>query len=169
MNFIDIIIIIFVLVLCIRGYLRGFVNELFSLLIIGVGLTFAFLFYRPLSGIFLEFLENTDLSLIFSFFSIFILVTLFFIIVRNIIVQFVERMNLTDIDAFLGVIVGLFKGLLICGFILIFLKYHPVLRIDEVIVRSFLYPYLERIILACVSLLPEGIVVSIYRIFGIMV
>ena len=147
MNLIDIIIIIFVIVLCIRGYLKGFVNELFSLLIIGIGLTVAFLLYQPLSQAFGDFIENDDLALILSFFSIFVLVVIFLIIVRNILIQFVERMNLTDIDSFLGLIVGLFKGLIICGAILVFLRYHSVLRIDRAINRSLLYPFLERTVL----------------------
>ena len=88
MNFIDIIIIILVLILCIRGYLKGFINELFSLLIIGVGLVGAFLFYRPLSEVFLEFMESSDVALVLSFFALFILISIFLIIIRNIVVQF---------------------------------------------------------------------------------
>jgi membrane protein required for colicin V production len=115
MNFIDIIIIILVLILCIRGYLKGFINELFSLLIIGVGLVGAFLFYRPLSEVFLEFMESSDVALVLSFFALFILISIFLIIIRNIVVQFVDRLNLTDIDALLGVIVGLLKALVLCA------------------------------------------------------
>jgi membrane protein required for colicin V production len=168
-NFIDFIIIFFILILCIRGYLKGFVNELFSLCILGVGLGLAFYLYRPLGEKFLQFIENTDLALICAFFFIFILVTIFFIIVRNIIVQFVERMNLTDIDSFLGLLIGLFKGLLVAGLVLIFLRNHPVLHLDEAIARSFLYVHLERIIRAIFSLLPERIMIPVYRFLGIVV
>ena len=157
------------LILCIRGYLKGFVNELFSLLILVVGLTLAFVLYRPLGEIFEQFLENSDLALISAFFSVFIMVTIFFIIVRNVIVQLVDRMNMTDIDSFLGLIVGLLKGLLVSGLLLIFLRNHPVMRLDEAIDRSFLYAYLERIILAFISQLPERVVIPVYRVLGIVV
>jgi membrane protein required for colicin V production len=168
-NFIDFIVIFFALILCIRGYLKGFVNELFSLLILVVGLTLAFILYRPLGEIFEQFLENSDLALISAFFSVFIMVTIFFIIVRNVIVQLVDRMNMTDIDSFLGLIVGLLKGLLVSGLLLIFLRNHPVMRLDEAIDRSFLYSYLERIIHAFISLLPERVVIPVYRVLGIVV
>jgi membrane protein required for colicin V production len=168
MNFIDIIIIIIVLILCIRGYLKGFVNELFSLLIIGLGLLGAFLFYRSLSAVFLEFVDNADVALVFSFFALFILISIFLIIIRNVVVQFVDRLNLTDMDALLGVIVGLCKALLLCGVIFVFLRYHPVFRIDESIDRSFIYPYLERFIIAILSLFPGRVSLLLYRVLGIV-
>jgi membrane protein required for colicin V production len=142
MNLIDIIIIIFAIVLCIRGYLRGFINEVFSLLIIICGLIGAFLFYRPLSETFMEFIGSRDLSMILAFFAIFIFITIVLIIIRNMLIRVIDRLNLADIDNILGVVVGLIKGLLICGVILVFLKNHPVFRIDEMIGRSSLFPYL---------------------------
>ena len=168
MNFIDIIILVLVLILCIRGYLKGFINELFSLLIIGLGLLGAFLFYRPLSEVFLEFVDNSDVALVFSFFALFILISIFLIIIRNVIVQFVDRLNLTDMDALLGVIVGLFKALILCGVVFVFLKHHPVFRIDESIERSFIYPYLERVLVAFISIFPGQVSLLLYRILGIV-
>lgn len=168
MNFIDVIIIILVIILCIRGYLKGFVNELFSLLILGLGLFGAFLFYQPLSVVFLEFVDNVDVALVFSFFALFILISIFLIIIRNVIVQFVDRLNLTDIDSLLGVVVGLLKALVLCGVVFVFLRYHPVFRIDESIERSFIYPYLERILIAFLSLFPGRISLLLYSFLGIM-
>jgi membrane protein required for colicin V production len=166
MNFVDILAIILILILCIRGYLKGFVNEIFSLLIIVLGLTGAFILYRPLGTVFLDFIENTDIALVFAFFSIFILITIFLIILRNILVQFIERLNLTDADSILGIIIGLVKGVLLLGIVLVFLKHHPVFRIDELIGRSFFYPYLESLIVSLVSLLPENAALIMGRILG---
>ena len=168
MSFVDIIIIILVLILCIRGYLKGFINELFSLLIIGLGLVGAFLFYRPLSEVFMEFVENRDVALVFSFFALLVLISIFLIVIRNMVAQFVDRLNLSDMDALLGVVVGLLKALMLCGVLFVFLKNHPVFRIDESIERSFIYPYLERILIAFISLFPERISVLLYRILGIV-
>jgi membrane protein required for colicin V production len=167
MNLIDIIIIIFAIVLCIRGYLRGFINEVFSLLIIICGLIGAFLFYRPLSETFMEFIGSRDLSMILAFFAIFIFITIVLIIIRNMLIRVIDRLNLTDIDNILGVVVGLIKGLLICGVILVFLKNHPVFRIDEMIGRSSLFPYLEKIFISLIALLPERIMVFINKVLGI--
>ena len=69
MNIIDLIIIVAVLIFCIKGYLKGFINELFSLLIIILGLIVSFLFYKSLSSVVYTFIENKDLAFIISFLS----------------------------------------------------------------------------------------------------
>ncbi len=166
MNFIDLIIIILVVALCIRGYLKGFINELFSLGIVILGLIGAFLFYRPLSAV-LEGHMNTDLALIISFFIILVAIAIVLIIIRNTVTLMVDRINLTDIDYLLGVIIGFVKGMLLCGFIFIFLKNHPVFNIDVIISKSRLYPLIERLFLSIVSILPITVESFILRILGI--
>jgi len=166
LNFIDLIIIILVVALCIRGYLKGFINELFSLGIVILGLIGAFLFYRPLSAV-LEGHMNTDLALIISFFIILVAIAIVLIIIRNTVTLMVDRINLTDIDYLLGVIIGFVKGMLLCGFIFIFLKNHPVFNIDVIISKSRLYPLIERLFLSIVSILPITVESFILRILGI--
>ncbi len=166
LNFIDLIIIILVVALCIRGYLKGFINELFSLGILILGLTGAFLFYRPLGAVF-ESRMNTDIALIISFFIILVAIAIILIIIRNTVTLMVDRINLTDIDYLLGVIVGFVKGMLLCGFIFIFLKNHPVFNVDVIISKSRLYPLIERLFLSIVSILPITVESFILRILGI--
>jgi membrane protein required for colicin V production len=167
MNFIDVIIIILVVIFCIKGFLRGFLKELFSALIIVLGLVGAFLFYRALNGIMSTLIENDDLSLILSFAAIFVGITILLVIIRNTLLRFVDTLNFSDIDHVLGVVIGLFKGILICGAVLIFLYNHPVLHLDRAIGRSALFPLLARIFTALLSLLPERILSTAYLILGL--
>ena len=167
MNFIDVIIIIVVVIFCIKGFLRGFLKELFSVLIIVVGLIGAFLFYRALNGVMNTLIENGDLSLILSFAAIFVGITILLVIIRNTLLRFVDTLNFFDIDHVLGVVIGLFKGILICGAALIFLYNHPVLNLDRAIGRSTLFPLLARVFTALLSLLPERVLATAYFILGL--
>ena len=71
-------------------------------------------------------------------------------------------------DALLGVVVGLLKALMLCGVLFVFLKNHPVFRIDESIDRSLIYPYLERILIAILSLFPDRVSLLLYSFLGIV-
>ena len=168
MNFIDVIIIIIVVIFCIKGFLRGFLKELFSVLIIVLGLVGAFLFYRVLDTVMSVLIENEDLSLILSFAAIFIGITILLVIVRNTLIRFTDTLNFSDADHVLGVVIGLFKGVLVCGAVGVFLYNHPVFNLDKAIDRSVLFPFLERMFMALLSLLPGRALATAYLILGIV-
>ncbi len=167
MNFIDLIVIILIVILCIRGYLRGLIKELFSILIVVFGLLGAFLLFRTVDSVMRTFIENRDLSLIISFLSVFIAITVILVIIRNTLIHFVDTLNITDIDHVLGVILGLFKGVIICGAVLIFLKNHSVLRLDEAIEKSAIFPFIERLFIAFISIFPERVLAIANKFLGI--
>ena len=164
MNIIDVVIIIFVLIFCVKGYIKGFINEIFTLIIIILGLTGSFLFYKPLSTSVFTFIENRSLSFIVSFLSIFVFITVVLIIIRNAITKMVDSFQLTNIDYLLGLLVGLIKGTVLIGAILIFLKNHPVMNLDITISRSFIFPFLESIFFTALSIFPENMEIFIYRV-----
>jgi len=166
MNLIDIIIIIIVVVFCIRGYLKGFLHGIFILLIIVLGLAGGFLFYRQLSVLLSGYIGSGDGARILSFFCIFIGITIILLIIRNMMTRFMDRLQLTDLDYILGVFLGLVKGVLLCGLILIFLKNHPVFKIDEIIGKSLFFPFLQRLFTALISLMPDSMSVFIRMILG---
>lgn len=167
MNFIDVVIIILVVIFCIKGFLRGFLKELFSVLIIVLGLVGAFLFYRALDTIMSVLIVNADLSLILSFAAIFIGITILLVIMRNTLIRFTDTLNFSDVDHVLGVVIGLFKGVVVCGAVFVFLYNHPVLNLDRAIDRSVLFPLLARMFMALLSLLPARVLATAYLILGI--
>jgi membrane protein required for colicin V production len=163
MNFIDFIILVVVIAFCIKGYLNGFIHELFSLLVIILGFSGSLLTYKEVAIRLSEFITNNNLAMIISFFLIFIVITIFLIIVRNLLVQFVVRLNLGGVDCVLGIVIGMFKGFLICGLILIFLFNHPFLKLDEAIENSLIFPFLKKMLEYLLTLLPEGVRVFIQK------
>jgi membrane protein required for colicin V production len=167
MNILDIVIIVVGLVFCIRGFLKGFVHELFMLGILVLGLSGALLFFRPLGSAMQETIRNQDLSLILAFFIIFAAIALFLVILRNALIGLIERINLSDMDYLLGILVGLLEGLLLCSVILLFLENHPVLKIDRIIASSRLYPHIKSIFMLLTRVLPEAVRTPFFRVLGL--
>jgi membrane protein required for colicin V production len=167
MNVFDIVIIGCVLFFCIKGYFHGFVNEIFSLIILAAGLLLSFLFCRPLASVFAAFVENKDLALILAFVGIFIAVTLVLLVIRNTLLNIIERVNMTDADSILGALIGLFKGALLCGLVSIFLKNHKVLHLEQPIRGSLIFPILERAVTALLLMLPDRVLDVARRVLGI--
>ncbi len=163
MNIIDVVIIVFVLIFCVKGYIKGFINEIFTLIIIVLGLAGAFLFYKPLSSSVFNFIENRSLSFIVSFLSIFVFITVVLIIIRNAITKMIDSFQLTNLDYLLGLLVGLIKGTVLIGAICIFLKNHPVMNLDITINGSLIFPFLESIFFIGLSMFPENLESFIYR------
>ena len=163
----DIVIIGCVLFFCVKGYFHGFVNELFSLVIIGAGVLLSVLFCRPVARALAQFMENKDLAFILAIVGIFIVSTLVLLVIRNTLLNAIERVEMTDADSILGAIVGFFKGVLICGLVSIFLKNHRVLHLDQPIRGSLLFPILERVVTALLMLLPDRALELARRVLGI--
>ncbi|MGQ9615079.1 MAG: CvpA family protein [Spirochaetota bacterium] len=167
MNFIDLIILIVVVIFCIKGYLNGFIHQLFSLLIIILGFLGSFLMYRPVAIRLGEFITNGNLAMIISFFLIFITITIVLVIFRNLLIQFVFRLHLTDVDCVLGIVIGMIKGLLLCSLVLFFLFNHPFLKLNEAIGKSLIFPFLEKMVEYLLSLLPGVAGTFIKRVLAI--
>jgi membrane protein required for colicin V production len=167
MNAVDIVIVAFALFFCIKGYFHGFVNELFSFVILTAGLVLSFLFCNPVARVLAAFVENKDLVLILAFVGIFISVTLVLLVIRNTLLNVIERVNMNDADSIFGALIGLFKGALLCGIVFIFLKNHKVLHLDQSIRGSLIFPFLERIVTALILLLPERVVGIARRVLGL--
>jgi membrane protein required for colicin V production len=168
MNIIDVFILIVLVVLSIRGYVKGFIHEVFSLMIMILGIALALLFYRQV-GFFLEtIIQNEDLSLILSFIAIFICTAVLMVVIRNALTSLVESLNITDLDSVFGLLVGLTKGALLLSFLLVFFTHRQILKLEKVTQSSFFYPFLKRFLLAILSVLPDTIYNGITRFLGVV-
>jgi membrane protein required for colicin V production len=166
MNVYDVVILGCILLFAVKGYFHGFVNELFSLLIIAAGLILSFLFCRPVAGVLSGFVENKDLALILSFVGIFVLTALVLLVLRNTLLNVIERVNMSDADAILGTVVGAFKGAVLAGLVSMFLKHHKVLHLDRVIGASLVFPPLERLVASLLPILPDRVLQVVRRVLG---
>jgi len=166
-NFIDIVVVVVVILFTVRGYLRGFINEIFSLFIIIMGLIISFLFYKPLSVILNEFVDNSDLAVILSFIVLFVFTSVVLIMIRNVLLNLIESLNFSDADSLLGLVIGMLKGALLCGMVMIFLSNHSILNLHRVIRSSFSYFYIEKVFFAFISVLPDKISRIITSFLGV--
>jgi membrane protein required for colicin V production len=167
MNIIDISLLIVLVIFSIRGYVKGFIHELFSLMIIILGIALALLFYRQFGSVLETVIQNEDLSLILSFIAIFICTTVLMVAIRNALTSLVESLNIADLDSMFGLLVGLTKGVLLLSFLLVFITHRQILRLQKITESSFFYPFLERFLLAILSVLPDTIYNGIIRFLGI--
>jgi len=120
MNFIDIIIIILVLLAAFKGFSRGLIKELISLisLIAGVYIASNFSVYveKHLNYYFPKIEEyNTIISFILVFLIIYLSLKLAGIIIH----KFVKTIQLNLINKILGLLFGTIKAILIIAFILL--------------------------------------------------
>ncbi len=157
MNYIDIIIIVITIIFAVRGWKRGFVYELFGMSIILIGLVTAFIFFKPVSNIINQFINNRDLSLVVAFIVVFVGVAISLTIIRNIISGFIENLNITDIDSILGLVFSVLKVFLIMAFILLIIDKYSFFGIENHIRSSIFYPVIKKVFYAVISILPEGV------------
>jgi membrane protein required for colicin V production len=125
--YIDIVLLILLILLTARGFIRGFVTEFFALGAPVLGILASFFLYK--NGA--EFLRDkffpdwVVLSEILAFVAIFLIVFLICKIVQKIINDVVDGMNLTTIDKVLGAVFGLAEGIVAVSLVLFVIVIQP--------------------------------------------
>lgn len=119
MNIVDIIIITVICVFAYKNYKKGFTEVVFGLLAILAGLYLAFSYYPLLSEKTKSFLENNTLREVLSFALIFISVNFLVHWVGDFIKKLLEKLYLGWLNRGLGMAVGMAKGFLIMGLIVL--------------------------------------------------
>lgn len=148
MQLLDIVCIILIGLLVLRGFLKGFTGEFFFIASLALALSTAILFYKP-GAHFLRsrYLQMALLPEILSFLAI--LVTVFFLskIIERIVKDIINHLGLETLDKALGGILGLAESFAIIIILLFFLTtqpfFDPVPLIGESIFARFFLPFVE--------------------------
>jgi membrane protein required for colicin V production len=143
MNHVDIILAIPLTIGAIRGFSKGFIHELASLVSVIVGVILAAIFAGMAGAAMMQYVDwNPILIKIIAFITVFILV----IIIINTIARIIERLfevaGLSIINRFAGLGAGTIKFAFLLSIILIFFNYinrDKTLMSDETRDQSFLY------------------------------
>jgi membrane protein required for colicin V production len=123
MNLLDLIIIIPVVWLCIRGFSKGLIIELASLIGMVLGILAAWYFSGQVSDFLKGYFTLTDQSLkIISYIIIFLAVMLIVYLIGKAIESVVDMVMLGFVNKFLGAIFGLAKGIVLVGIVLFILE-----------------------------------------------
>jgi membrane protein required for colicin V production len=120
MNWLDIVIIIFLAVSVISGIMSGFIKTLFSLVGLIVGVVLAGRFYISLAER-LTFISDENTAKIVAFILIFAVVSIIAAILGVIFTKIVSAMALGWINRLLGGIAGLFLGAISIAALLVIL------------------------------------------------
>jgi membrane protein required for colicin V production len=153
---IDIVLLVLLILLTIRGFVRGFVDEFFSLGAPVLGILGAFLFYKN-GGEFLRtryFHGMKGIPEVLAFIAIFLIIFLVCKIVQKILSDVVSGTNLSTLDKVLGALLGLVEGLLGVSLMLIIIRIQPLFDYKPVLQGSFF----ANVILPIVIETSEGVI-----------
>jgi membrane protein required for colicin V production len=124
---IDIVFLVLVCLLVLRGGIRGFIREFLSWPTLALGTLGAVFFYKN-GALFLErrfFPGMRVLPEILAFIGIFVIIFLAFKILEKILRDIVEGINLGGVDKALGAVFGFLEGAALTAFVLFLLVIQP--------------------------------------------
>jgi membrane protein required for colicin V production len=124
---IDLVFIILLGLLTLRGFLKGFTGEFFSIASLALGLISAVFFFKN-GAVFLRARYFQNLALlpeILAFFGIFLIVFIAGKILEHIIKDIISRLNLDKLDKVLGLALGLAEAIALISLVLLLLTIQP--------------------------------------------
>ncbi|MDR2768251.1 MAG: CvpA family protein [Treponema sp.] len=133
----DMVFLVLLALLTLRGFLKGFTGEFISLASITLGLIGAVFFFRN-GGAFLRahYLSMPLLPEILSFISIFLIVFIAGKILEKILKDIIDKLNLEKLDKGLGLFLGLAKALALVSIILLVLSVQPLFDARNLLASS---------------------------------
>jgi membrane protein required for colicin V production len=146
MNFsvIDMVFIGLIGLFMIRCYLKGFVSELLSMAAVVLGFLAA-LFFHKNGGVFLRkqfWPQLNAIPEIAAFVLLFIIVFLVVKILEKMLVNIIDKVSLSNVNSFLGLIFGLAEGVAVVSLILFLLKIQPLFDSSAILNDSFFAKFL---------------------------
>lgn len=124
MNWLDIVIIVYLVISVISGLVQGLIKTLLSIIGVIVGILLASHFYTQLGGI-LTFISNRDAANVAGFIIILLVVMAVFSIIAWILRSFIKAIMLGLADKLGGGVLGFFLGALsISAILAIIVKYN---------------------------------------------
>jgi len=147
MQTLDWIFVVILGLLVLRGFLKGFTGEFFSLASVTLGIIFAVLFFKN-GAVFIRFrfLQMDVLPEIIAFLAIFLVVFIAGKILEHIIKDIIEHLHLSTFDKILGLFLGLAEGFALIIVVLFVLKNQPLINIDPLLINSFFARHLHQLI-----------------------
>jgi membrane protein required for colicin V production len=146
---IDIVFAVVILVLTVRGLLRGFIEEVFSLGALVLGLAAAVLF----SGSLARPVEQTfgipaGWGQVVAFLAVFLVVYIVLKLVEKALHGLAEKVQLENLDKALGFIFGLLEGMVFVALAILVLRLQPFFNVDGLFRGSLTGRYLLPLVLA---------------------
>lgn len=147
MNYIDIIIAIILFLFGFKGFRKGLIIEVVTLLALGVGIYGAMHFSDFTAERLVEYVEvKPEYLNTIAFILTFILLVVAVNLIGRLVSNLVKTMNLGLLDRLGGFVFGVAKGVLLCSLLMLVLNNLKVLGVvkEEAKQESKLYPYVEQ-------------------------
>ena len=138
---IDVFFIVLILIAAIRGYIRGFVTEIFSVAGPILALLGAIFLSKPLSTIITPLSPHGGElgNQIISFLILFVVIYLVIFLLQKLLHTALENMHLVGADRALGVILGILEGLTASFILIIILVLIPLKETHDLVAGSFFH------------------------------
>ncbi len=162
LNTLDIILIAVLLVTLILGLIKGLVRQIIGILAVVGGLVLGALFYAQAASVFHKIITSETVSNFVGFLAIFLIVLLAGWLV-GLLVSKLMKGPLAFINHVMGGVLGLFKGVLICGVIVFAMLVFEVRK--GALEGSRIAPLCFRVTKAMVQLIPRDLKAKFTRTY----
>ena len=159
MALLDIAIIALILISVLVGFIRGFTKELMSIAGWVISIYLAFNFYEPAAKYFSQFVNQEILSNVIGGGAIFVVSLFLFSLIGYLISKAVSASGIKGTDRVLGGVLGVARGVLIIGFLIVVASVFNVQN-REIWQESQLIDHFEPVATIINSVLPEEFKVS---------
>ncbi|MFQ6108522.1 MAG: CvpA family protein [Candidatus Aminicenantales bacterium] len=154
LNWLDIILLAILLVTFILGIIKGFIRQIVGILAVIIGLIFAVYNYSYVAFFYTRFISSRALTHLLGFLTIFLVVLCMGWLVSYLLSKLMKG-PLKFLNHVFGGVLGLLKGILICGVIVFALLVFPVSR--TALTESQVAPYCLKIAEAAYYLIPQSL------------
>ena len=133
----DVIFLVIILIFAVIATAKGFINAIFGKLCWILGIIFAFLFYKKLTGYMKELVHNETVSSILCFVLIFVVVFLIVKIIQTLLSKLFDGEIMKGLDRSLGFFFGLLEGFVVVFVFVFILMNQPWFDCSKIFEGSF--------------------------------
>jgi len=141
-NTLDVIFGILLLFLSLRGMLRGFVGEVFSIGAVALGLGAGYFFGPSVAPVVEQKLHLPGWGSVVAFLGVFLLVYVLLKIIEKLFRGFIESLHLQNLDKALGLFLGIGEGLILILLLLWVLRIQPIFDAKALLQESWIARFL---------------------------
>lgn len=153
----DIVFLIILILMTIRGVIVGFVNEFFSKAAVVLALLASVVLYNSFTPIVKKITNSAVIPEIISFLVIFLVVYVVVKILQKITSSFFENDTMKSLDKALGFFLGIIEGLVIIGAVIALFDIQNFFDLSSLTDNSFFYSFFSPFVSEAINLSENGI------------
>ena len=142
----DIVSLIILLILAVRGTFRGFIAEIMAMASVLVGIIIAVIFTHPVSILLQGYIGESFWNTVIAFLGLFLISYLIIKVFESSLNSLIEKVQLEKLDQSLGFFLGLMEGFLLLVIIVFVLRAQPLFEVDKLLENSFSASTADKII-----------------------